>query len=506
MTQRRQNVEAVARGGGVMLVAMVLGQALLLGHDMQVNWALSTDAYGIYATCRRAMLIAFLFVFLGLENAVIRYVSESRADEDDAAVRGTWRAAQLASLLGGLAAAAVLWFGAGAVAEVMSPGEERLAGALRILSLALPLAAVRMMATSATQGLLVMWPKALILQVAWPAVNIVGVYVLAVSLDMGLTGVLTAYDISMAFGAVLAMWTLWRLRPDALDPRQPSKPMLQPLAVMALPLWIYTLVNALYMWADQLLLARIDGMEAAGIYGPVAALSPVFGLALHGLYGMFSPMIATLCKQGDRDELQGLFVTVTRWTILLVLPMTVGTLIAADSVVGVWPSGRLEAVPAMRIMAVAQLIAVVGGSAQYVLVMSGNQWQVVWGGVPTIVVNLVASYTLIPRYGATGAALAYGSAMCFTTVVSLAQVAWFVKIRPLGRSMVRPFVAMVPAAAAGWGTAAVLPELPSMVEVALVGLPLGLVYAVALKLVGLHDDDEVVISAVTRKIKAKLGR
>jgi len=489
-----------------MLAAMVVGQGLLLAHDMQVNWALSTDAYGIYATCRRAMLIAFLFVFLGLENAVIRYVSESRAEGDQAAVRGTWRAAQLASLLGGVAAAAVLWLGAGTVAEVMSPGEPRLAGALRVLSLALPLAAIRMMATSATQGLLVMWPKALILQVAWPAVNIVGVYVLAVAMGQGLDGVLTAYDLSMAVGAVLALWTLYRLRPDAMDPREPSRPMLRPLAVMALPLWIYTLVNALYMWADQLLLARIDGMEAAGIYGPVAALSPVFGLALHGLYGMFSPMIATLCKQGDRDELQGLFITVTRWTVLLVLPMTVGTLLAAESVVGVWPSGRMEAVPAMRIMALAQLIAVVGGSAQYVLVMSGNQWQVVWGGVPTIFVNLALSYTLIPRYGATGAALAYGGAMCFTTAVSLAQVRWFVKIRPLGWSMLGPLMAMVPAAAVGAAVAHWLPELPSIVEVALVGLPLGLVYAGALKLVGLHADDEIVLEAVTTKIQAKLGR
>ncbi len=507
VVERKQNVKAVARGAGVLLPATLAGTVLILLNEMLINGVLSTVEYGVYTTCKRVLQIGFLMAYLGLENAVIRFVSQGHSDESDGATSGAWRTAQAWSLAAGIGLGALLWGFAEPIGAFFdSDPSPVLPTALRVLALALPLASIRMLSASASQGLLVMWPKALILQIAWPLGFMVGVGALTVWGGRGLDGVLWAYVGSMALGAALAVLTLVRLRPSMVDPRVRGTVASRELLLFSAPLLAYTMVHALYVWLDQLMLARLDGMEAAGIYGPVAILAPLFAVGVTALNGIFAPMIASLHHQGQRQELGSLYRTVARWSLVLAVPICLGAFVVPEAVIGIFPNGRLEAVPALRVLAVAYVPVVTAGGVNYMLMMSGHQRYVLYNGIPAVIANLGLSAWLIPSWGPTGAAVANGAALLLNGALALVQIRWHLDIHPFSRSMVRPLVAAAPAGAVGWGASLVLQGLPSLVVVAGVGVVIAVVYGFALAAMGLDDDDQVVLDALKNKLPARFRR
>ena len=491
-TTTQDTMGKVASGAGVLLPATLVGTVLLLVHDMMVNGSLSTEEYGLYATCKRVLQIGFLLGFLGLENAVIRFVSQAHGKDNPEEVRGAWRKAQAWSLgASGLLAALLVVF-ANPIAGFFDSGDQAstmLPWALRVLAICLPLAAVRMMTTSASQGLLVMWPKALILQVAWPALNIVGVYLLTVKGGRGLEGVLWAYDLSMLAGALFGLMSLARLRPDVFEVSQAGSMESRTLWLFAAPLWIYTLVNGIYAWLDQLLLARIGGMEEAGIYAPVATLAPLFPIGLMALNGIFAPVIASLHQKGETAELERVYKVVARWSLTLGLPLCIGAIVAPGEVINVWPAGRVEAIPALQIMAAGLVFPIAVGSVNYVLIMSGHQKQVLWNGIPGIFVNLGLALWLIPEHGATGAAIANAGALIFISAIAALQVRYFLGMHPFSVAMLKPLVAALPASFAGWAVRPWVSEFGGPVSVLLVGLVIAVVFGLGLWLLGFDEQD-----------------
>jgi len=494
----------VAAGAGVLLPATLVGTVLLLLHEMLVNGNLTTEEYGLYATCKRVLQIGFLLGFLGLENAVVRFVSEGHGSGDPARSRGAWRKAQAWSLAASGTLAALLVVFAHPLAALFEHGDssasEMLPWALRVLAICLPLAAVRMMTTSASQGLLVMWPKALVLQVTWPALNILGVYFFTVRGGRGLEGVLWAYDLSMLAGALIGLWSLRRIRADMMAGSQPGEIESATLWAFAAPLWIYTIVNGVYAWLDQLLLAGMAGMEQAGIYAPVAILAPFFQIGLMALNGIFAPVIASLYARGKTKELERVYKVVARWSLILGLPICIGAFVTPVSVISIWPAGRPEAAVALQVMAVGLIFPIAVGSVNYMLIMSGHQKQALWNGIPGIFVNLGLALWLIPKWGITGAAIANAGSLVFISAVAAVQVWVLLKMHPFSKEMYKPILASVPSAAMGWWINLRFEgQLGGLSMVLVVGLGIAVIFGLCLALFGFDDEDRILFQRFRRK-------
>ena len=496
------NLGKVASGAGVLLPATLVGTVLLLVHDMMVNGSLSTEEYGLYATCKRVLQIGFILSFLGLENAVIHYVARFRATGDRSSAIQSWRVSQAWSLgfSGVLAGCLVLFahpiaglFGEGAEAPTLLPW------ALRVLAVCLPLASIRMMTTSASQGMLVMWPKAVILWVLWPALNIAGVLAFTVYGGRGLEGVLWAYDLSMFAGAILGLWSLHRIDKSIFAGNHRGEVDKSALWAFAAPLWVYTLVNGIYAWMDQLLLAGMEGMEEAGIYAPVATLAPLFPIGLMALNGIFAPVISGLHARGETAELERLYKLVARWSLILGLPVCVGALVAPEMVISVWPEGRVAAAPALQIVAISMIFPTAVGSVNFMLIMSGNQKAVLWNGIPGIFVNLGLALWLIPELGVRGAAIANGGALISISIIACLQVRSLLGMTPFSLEMWKPFAAAVPAFAAGTLAANQLESIGGILGVAGVGVAVGLSYVAVLFLVGFSESDKEMLQRFRRR-------
>jgi O-antigen/teichoic acid export membrane protein len=269
------------------------------------------------------------------------------------------------------------------------------------------------------------------------------------------------------------------------------------MVAVAWPLWLQGMIMAVYTWADQVLLAGLRSTELAGVYGPVATLSPLFGVGLGALSGAFAPLIAEKHKAGDIAGLAAMYRLVTRWAVVLSLPAVVVCLAAPEAVLRLWPHGSTEAATALRIVCLAQLFGTAVGAVNYLLIMAGRPRAVLVNGVPAMIANLVLSFVLIPSMGVTGAALAAAAAAICANGIGLWQVWHHIGIHPFDRAFVRPLLAAVPAVVVAW----LARGLDPIWAVGVGGVVGGLVFLVALRLLGFDAGDRQVIDTFARKLR-----
>ena len=484
------DTRALARGAGVMLPATLLGNLLLLGLDTYLNGALPLAEYGLYGAVKRLLQIAGFVGLLGMENAVIRAVARAPGA---ASAQAAVRTAMVATVATSAALALAVYLGADALAARVDDAPST-ASALRVGALSLPLASARLVAVAAAQGWGTLVPRALVTFLVWPVAQFLGF--LTMARGFGYTGVaaVSGYTLAMGLGAAQAWWHLSRVRPRGSGVGHPGEGALAPMLAVAWPLWAQGMAMSLYTWADQVLLAGLRGAEAAGVYGPVAVVAPLFGLGLGALNSAFAPIIARKHAEGDRDGLRTMYQLVTRVAVVLAVPAVAVALAAPMTVLVPWSNASPEAATALRITAVAQLLCTGVGSVNYLLIMCGRQRDTLYNAVPAVFLNLALSLLLVPALGVTGAALANAAAMALANGLGLWQVWRHLRIHPFTPRLWRPLLAgLVPAAVAwfaGGGCA---------------GLALTLVaggagYLAAVWAMGLDEGERSVIDAIRRRV------
>ena len=79
------------------------------------------------------------------------------------------------------------------------------------------------------------------------------------------------------------------------------------------------------------------------------------------------------------------------------------------------------------------LVATAVGTVDMVLLMGGKSSWNLFNTVVALSSNIVLNLLLIPRYGGTGAAIAWSSSIIFTNLLPLGQVWKFLGMHPFGR-------------------------------------------------------------------------
>src|SRR5439155_22645564 len=150
----------------------------------------------------------------------------------------------------------------------------------------------------------------------------------------------------------------------------------------------------------------------------------------------------------ERDRLDGLYKTLTRWTFAGTIPILLLLLVVPGPVLRIFGShGGLDAgATALRILVIGQAANVAVGSVGFILIMVGRSgWDLVmYAG--SFALDLIVAFALAPRFGASGAAVAQAVTLTVSNAFRLSLVLRFVRIQPFDRHYVR---LAVPAAIAG---------------------------------------------------------
>ncbi len=164
-------------------------------------------------------------------------------------------------------------------------------------------------------------------------------------------------------------------------------------------------MNVVLTVGDTVLLGWLRDAREAGIYRVASQMAAFVAFPLTALNMAAAPRIAAMHARGDRSGLRAIVGSVSRLALLIGLPIACVLAGAGAHVLGLFGTAFAEGHLPLVILCAAYVVNAFAGSAGYVLIMTGYERDAARTFTIAAIVAVCANLLLIPRWGATGAAV-----------------------------------------------------------------------------------------------------
>jgi O-antigen/teichoic acid export membrane protein len=261
-------------------------------------------------------------------------------------------------------------------------------------------------------------------------------------------------------------------------------------------------------WIDYFVAASIGApavtQSELGVYAACVRVALAMVLFLTAVSYVFSPFVADLHARGETEKLDGLFKSITRWTVAGTIPLLLLMLLAPAAILRLFGgSDFTTGTTALRILVIGQAINVSVGAAGFVLIMAGRTgWDLTVYAV-SAALDLVLSLILVPKFGINGAAAAQAITIGLSNWLRLGLVKKFVGIFPWDKPYARLAVPAAACALAMLAAQAVLPGKKWLLELIGIGLAGAIVYVPVLLRFGLTEGERVALRNGLAKVRGR---
>ena len=492
----------ILAGAGQNLLGLVIFVLATLGTNVLISRAFGRQgpsALGIVTLATQLAFVGGAATRFGMDMAAVRRVAIDVGRGEGARVRSVvHRAALIAGGISAVAAVA-LFFAARPVAAGL--GAEDGVGAFRAAALALPFVALCQVYLGGTRGLKVMrhtlWIYWAGQPVAWIALMVA---TWAISKSVGAS--VLAYALSWVVATAAAAFA-WRSETKRF-PRRPADPgETKTLIAFGAPRAPAALLAQLLFWTDYFVLSRYVTTAELGLYAAAVRVAHAIVLFLIAVNYMFSPFVADLHARGERDRLDELFKSLTRWVVAGTIPILLVLAIVPGPVLLLFGGAFDQGTTALRILLVGQAVNVAVGSVGFILIMVGRTgWDLAVYAV-SFALDLALAFVLAPRFGAEGAAVAQAATLALSNFARLYLVWRFVRIQPFDRQYARLLIPAIPAAAAMILVHMVLRNATWPIELVATAVAGLLVYGAVLLTWGLSAEERLAMTRFGRQAVLK---
>jgi|KBSMisStandDraft_5_1062788.scaffolds.fasta_scaffold10673_2 O-antigen/teichoic acid export membrane protein len=264
--------------------------------------------------------------------------------------------------------------------------------------------------------------------------------VLLISLGFHLYGYLAAQVGSAVLVFALLARTVWKMTPPAARTTGRFGPVEREVVTFSAAAFGTAGLEFVLGQADKILLGRYLDVTQVGIYSVAMALVAFVPIALQSVNQIFSPTISELHALGNRAMLQLLYTTLTRWILIFTIPLAATMIVFARPLMAIFGPAFASGAQVLAIGAAGQLLNCAVGSVGFLLLMSGNQFELVRVQAFNAVLLLLLGFALVPSMGTTGAALAMAITVVTTNLWLLKSVNRRLKLFPYNASYVKLIV------------------------------------------------------------------
>ncbi|MFH1865144.1 MAG: polysaccharide biosynthesis C-terminal domain-containing protein [Candidatus Eisenbacteria bacterium] len=321
-----------------------------------------------------------------------------------------------------------------------------------------------------------------------------------------LRGIVVATIGATFLSAGLLAFFLWRRDPSLLDRTIVPAPIPRKDIVLYSSAMLTDCFLAFAMQhSGRIVIGIFLASADVGVYNIAALMSMLVLLVRVSFITIFAPVISDLYHRDRLDLLLPLYRSVTRWTIILSLPIYLWIVVAGEAMLGVFGQEFVRGYGALLLLSTGLMVEVCTGPMGASLSMTGHQKWNVYNAAALAVISVVLNVILVPRMGVTGAGLAVGLGYALVSIVRLIQVRFLLKISPYDRSSMKVgatvVIALVLAVVAR--RYLVIPEkiewsfATAVASVAVVAL---LTFAM-----GIKEEDKLVLATVLRKLRRSRG-
>ncbi|MXV17383.1 flippase [Hufsiella ginkgonis] len=208
-------------------------------------------------------------------------------------------------------------------------------------------------------------------------------------------------------------WVTFTL--TGLDFKKHLKPMLYIFASSVF-ISVYTIM-------DTIILGFLTNDTVVGYYSASARISKISLVVIGALGTALVPRLAAVFSQGHAEEARKLLATSASYVITLSVPLSIGTWVMAPELVSMF--GGAAFMPSVSSLRIFAIVVIILGFAQIysnqLLIPLNKEKFILRSVLAGVLVNLVLSFALIPRFKHDGAAFANVATEAVVTVM----MAWY---------------------------------------------------------------------------------
>lgn len=431
----RGYLSTATKEAGFTFMGRLLG--LMFGFVVQAVVArlLGADILGVFVLAWTIVMGLGLLTTLGFEGSFCRYiamyVAQGREDKARAILSYSVRFGLTASVV---AAVALVAFRGPLSTTVFK--EPRLEQALLVISLAMIPYTLSRIYAAALRAIKDMKRSVIASEISFRLSRLV-LFLLLFFLGMRLQGIVTATILAYTVSTLIGIVFIRRRAPYLLR-RGPQAdiPKREFLAYSGSMLAETTTAFALTQ-SGRLFLGFYLSATDVGIYNVVALLASLATLFTMSFNAIFSPIIADVYHRGNEKLMLSLLDAITRWIILLTLPVFAWLVLAGPGVLSLFGPEFVAGYGALVVLALAQLLDSMTGSISSCLAMTKYQRFNVYNIISMAVVSVVLNAALIPRMGIVGASLGTAVAIVLVNVARLIEGKVLLGIVPYDRSTLK---------------------------------------------------------------------
>ncbi len=496
---------------GQNVLGLGIGAIALFAAQVLMTNALGDQAFGVVTLTTQFAFIAAAATRFGMDVADVRLVAILIGREQAGRAKRLVTRSVLIAAAVSVPFAAIVYLYAGPLADAFSALPGIAEPAFRAAAFAIPLAALAFTFLGATRGLKVMrttlFAQWIVQPLGWIALA-VGLWTVSKSAAM----TTLAFGLSWALALAIA-WRGWTVRARPLAggtdregiPEEHTRALIRFGALRAPA----TLFSQLIFWADFFVLSILsssqgaEGASSVGIYGAALRAAQALFLFLTSVSLTFSPFVADLHHRGEREQLDSLYKSVTRWTLAATIPVLLVLAILPGPVLRIFGGDFVEGEDALRILIIGMIVPVMVGTVGFILIMAGRTgWDLlVYVGSFALDIGVAFALARPEVLGIRGAAIAQALTLTMSALARLFLVRRFLGIWPFDGWYVRLLVPTLAGGLAMWATHAALPAEKWLVDL-VISAGIGCaVYAVTLVAMGLKPGER---STVLRM--AHIGR
>lgn len=480
----------IARGGGVAMLGLFFGAILQYGYNLGIARFFGPAPTGQFIFALSLISIAAIVGQLGAQELLLRYFAAYIGTQDRAHAQGVIRFGFTLGIVGSTITMLLLLSISPVIAQIS--GKPEMVETIRQLTWLTPLLALINMGAATLQAAKRMGQAITIREIGRPlAISgaLFGSWLLSNSFaEFNRLTILLMLGI-VALGYYWLRHEFWPLADHQTVYAYRAKEWLG----FSFSVMFMDIFRSTAGWLDTLVLGFFVSATDIAIYFAAVRTALLTTLVLAGFNAILAPLSAGLWHQQNLQQLEKVYRTTTRWTCMLILPITVTTILVRQELMSLFGENYAGAGMVLLIIILGRTVNGLTGGVGRMLMMTGHERVELFNTIVTTTVMIIGMAWAANRFGMVGVAVVSSTTIVLANLTKLFQVYWFTGLQPYSPA----YLKLIPATLVSFGVGTLcygqFQALPYYLVILFMPLVVLISFGLVILLLGIEPEDRSIL-------------
>lgn len=427
----------IAKGAGMVFISTIIGLLLgFIGRVVLIRFTTQSE-YGIYSLAFTILSIFVVISTLGLGEGATRFIAHFRGKGEEKNVGDIISSSTIIALAASMPLAAICFFASDFISVNIFHTNE-LATALRIFSIAIPFSVLLNIFIAIFRGFGMVDAKVYFQDILRPILFLLFL-IAVVLLNLSVVGVFYAQVLSVLVTCVVfAIYIMAKRSMLSTGAYGVSKLMARKLLSFSVPLLAVSMLTMVMLWTDTLMLGYFKTPDVVGLYNAASTLAHLLSIVINSVGFLFIPIMSLLYSKNQIDELKRSYTISTKWCFMGTLPLFFIFFLFPGVVLNLLFGSRyLGATVVLQVLSLGFIFNSYFGLNYHTLIIMAKSKFLMQCFLISGVMNIALNITLIPAFGAVGAAIASAASFAIVEVMMTVKLYTASRIHPFTRTYSR---------------------------------------------------------------------